>query len=126
GGMLITVDYFLTSSISSTSAFYYVGCLFPMFEEHVVAISCIGIVFLAVLNVVGIRESATVSLWMAVAALSLDFWVILCTLIRLGPAELHRIMATLHHTAGLTPRSALIGFAGAWLALSGLEAIAQL
>ncbi len=126
GGMLITVDYFLTSSISSTSAFYYVGSLFPTFEEHVVAFSCVGIVLLAVLNVVGIRESATVSLWMAVAALSIDVWVILCTLVRLGPAELHRIIVTLHHTAGLTPKNALVGFAGAWLAFSGLESIAQL
>src|SRR4026207_2119228 len=37
GGMLITVDYFLTSSISATSAFYYVGSVFPFFEQHVVA-----------------------------------------------------------------------------------------
>jgi amino acid transporter len=126
GGMLITVDYFLTSSISSTSAFYYAGSLFPIFEEHVVAFSCVGIVSLAMLNVVGIRESAAVALCMAVAALSVDAWVILCTLFRLGPAEFHRIMATLHHTEGLTPRGALIGFAGAWLAFSGLESIAQL
>ena len=83
-------------------------------------------VFLAMLNVVGIRESASVALCMAVAALSVDAWVILCTLFRLGPAEFHRIMATLHHTEGLTPRGALIGFAGAWLAFSGLESIAQL
>ena len=72
GGMLITVDYFLTSSISATSAFYYLGSLVPYFESHVVAFSCLGIFLLAGLNVIGIRESATVSLWMAAAALAID------------------------------------------------------
>jgi amino acid transporter len=61
GGMLITVDYFLTSSISATSAFYDVGSVLPFFEQHVVAFACAGILFLAILNVVGIGESATVS-----------------------------------------------------------------
>ncbi len=126
GGMLITVDYFLTSSISATSAFYYVGSLLPFFEQHVVAFACTGILFLAILNVVGIRESATVSLWMAAAALSIDAWVILCTLWHLGLDGMWRLVGTLRHTAGLTPRGALIGFAGAWLAFSGLESIAQL
>ncbi|MBI2963731.1 MAG: universal stress protein [Deltaproteobacteria bacterium] len=126
GGMLITVDYFLTSSISATSAFYYVGSVFPYFEEHVVAFSCLGILSLALLNIVGIRESATVALWMAVAALSIDAWVIACTLVHLGPAELGRLVASLRHTEGLSLRGALIGFSGAWLAFSGLESIAQL
>jgi len=126
GGMLITVDYFLTSSISATSAFYYVGSLVPIFEDHVVAFSCIGLLFLAMLNVVGIRESATVSLWMAVAALAIDLWVIGAVLAHLGPNDMQRIIATLRHTEGLTMRHAFVGFAGAWLAFSGLESIAQL
>jgi amino acid transporter len=126
GGMLITVDYFLTSSISATSAFYYAGSVLPLFEQHVVAFSCAGILLLAVLNVVGIRESATVSLWMAVAALSIDAWVILLTLVHLGPSEIATLVGTMRHTEGLTLRSALIGFSGAWLAFSGLESIAQL
>lgn len=126
GGMLITVDYFLTSSISATSAFYYAGSLVPFFEDHVVAFACGGIVFLALLNVVGIRESATVSLWMALAALSIDLWVILRTLAHMGPQEFARVVATLRNTEGLTTRHALVGFSGAWLAFSGLESIAQL
>jgi amino acid transporter/nucleotide-binding universal stress UspA family protein len=126
GGMLITVDYFLTSSISTTSAFYYVGSVLPFFEQHVVAFSSIGIVSLAALNVVGIRESATVALWMAAAALSIDAWVIFCTLVHLGPSQIFHLVGTLRQTGGLTLRGGLIGFAGAWLAFSGLESIAQL
>ena len=126
GGMLITVDYFLTSSISATSAFYYLGSIVPYFESHVVAFACIGIFLLAGLNVIGIRESATVSLWMAVAAFAIDMWVILCALVHLGPKELAHLARMFHQMEGLSLRHGLIGFAGAWLAFSGLESIAQL
>src|ERR1051325_2965664 len=123
GGMLITVDYFLTSSISATSAFYYLGSIVPFFEEHVVAFSCLGICLLAGLNVIGIRESATVALWMAVAALAIDAWVIVCALAHLGPKEFAHIGRMVQEMRGLSVRHALIGFSGAWLAFSGLASI---
>jgi len=126
GGMLITVDYFLTSSISATSAFYYLGSIVPYFEEHVVAFACLGIFLLAGLNVIGIRESATVALWMAIAALLIDTWVILCALAHLGPKEFAHIGRMIHDMQGLSVSHALVGFSGAWLAFSGLESIAQL
>ena len=127
GGMLITVDYFLTSSISATSAFYYVGSIFPTFEHHVVLLAAIGICALGLLNIVGIRESATVSLWMAIAALTVDLWIVAQTLYVVGPRAsfvlVREIFANLNE---LEPKAALIGFSGAWLAFSGLESIAQL
>ncbi len=126
GGMLITVDYFLTSSISATSAFYYLGSVLPVLEDYVVLCSCVGILLLATLNVVGIRESATVALWMAAAALSIDTWVILKTVFHLGPSGMVDLFHRLHAVEGLTAQHALIGFAAAWLAFSGLESIAQL
>lgn len=126
GGMLITVDYFLTSSISATAAFYYVGSVFPIFEDYVVAFSCLGIVSLALLNIVGIRESATVSLWMAVAALSIDLWVIAKTIAHLGPSGFALLAQSLHRAQKLTLHEGLVGFSAAWLAFSGLESIAQL
>src|SRR4026209_1931003 len=59
GGMLITVDYFLTTAISAVSGFHYIGSAFSALDQHVLLLSCIGIAVLAVLNIVGIRESAT-------------------------------------------------------------------
>ena len=126
GGVLITSSYFLTSSISTTSAFYYVGSLVPIFEDHVVAFSCLGIALLAGLNVIGIRESATVSLWMAVAALGVDIWVIGTAIWKIGFAEVIELIRRASTVEGLTTQRALIGFSGAWLAFSGLESIAQL
>jgi amino acid transporter len=76
GGMLITVDYFLTTAISSVSGFQYVGSVFPFLDPHIVLLSCIGVVVLAALNIIGIRESATVSLVMACAAFIVDMIVI--------------------------------------------------
>jgi len=35
GGMLIIVDYFLTSAISSVSAFQYIGTVMPAIGHHV-------------------------------------------------------------------------------------------
>ena len=126
GGMLITVDYFLTSSISATSAFYYVGSVFPAFESHVVLLAACGIFALGILNVVGIRESATVSLWMAIAALTVDLWIIAQVLYVIGPKAFVLVREVFAHVGELEPKAALIGFSGAWLAFSGLESIAQL
>jgi len=126
GGVLITSSYFLTSSISTTSAFYYVGSLVPIFEEYVVAFSCLGIALLAGLNVIGIRESATVSLWMAGAALAVDAWVIGAVLVATGFEDTIALFERARTIEGLTVDRALVGFSGAWLAFSGLESIAQL
>ena len=126
GGMLITVDYFLTSSISTTSAFYYVGSVLPVFEGYVVPFACLGIVFLAVLNIVGIRESATVSLCMAGAAFTIDIWVVGQTVAHLGIPGILELFHSLREARELGAREILIGFSAAWLAFSGLESIAQL
>src|SRR5688572_31617706 len=77
GGMLITTSYFLTAAISSVSAFHYVGSVLPFFDDHIVLLACCGLVALAMLNLVGIRESATVALAMAGTALIVDFIVII-------------------------------------------------
>ena len=36
GGMLITVDYFLTTAISAVSGFQYLGSAFPILDAHIV------------------------------------------------------------------------------------------
>ena len=65
GGMLITVDYFLTTAISAVSGFQYIGSVFPSLDNYILILSCIGVGILAALNIIGIRESATAALIMA-------------------------------------------------------------
>ena len=60
GGMLITVDYFLTASISAVSGFHYLASIFEGITPFIVPLSCVGLGFLAFLNIVGIRESAKI------------------------------------------------------------------
>jgi amino acid transporter len=62
GGMLITTSYFFTAAISAVSAFHYVGSALPFLDAHVVLSACFGLIALAILNIVGIRESATAAL----------------------------------------------------------------
>jgi len=92
GGMLITVDYFLTSAISSVSGMQYLGSLFPFVDTHIVLLSTSALLLLAVVNLIGIRESAVLSLVMACTALVVDLVVIGITLTYTGPPEWSTIL----------------------------------
>src|SRR5581483_10232817 len=126
GGLLITVDYFLTSAISSVSGVQYLASVIPLFEAHIVLLSTSALFFLAVINIIGIRESAMLSLVMATAALVVDLVVIGIPLLFIGPPEWHVIVSHLQLGRELTFPTFLVGFSGAWLAFSGLESISQL
>src|SRR6266536_1596888 len=126
GGMLIIVDYFLTTAISAVSGFQYVGSVFPFLDNHVVLLSCTGVGILAVLNIIGIRESATASLVMACAAFVIDIIVIGAALVSLDASQWRTILTHLGTGKELSSYELLVGFAAAWLAFSGLESISQL
>jgi amino acid transporter len=126
GGMLITVDYFLTSAISSVSGMQYLGSLFPFIDAHIVLLAVCALGFLAIVNIIGIRESAMLSLFMACAALLVNLVVIGFTLAYIGPPEWQAIVSHLQFGDKLTLSTFLVGFGSAWLAFSGLESISQL
>lgn len=126
GGLLISVDYFLTSSISALSGIHYLADLLPWFEHHVVALSAAVLILLAIVNTIGIRESAALSFVMAIAALSSSLVVIGAVLLHSGNVEWSLVRENLGQVSNVTPTAFLIGFSGAWLAFSGLESISQL
>jgi len=126
GGMLITVDYFLTTAISSVSGFQYIGSAFPAIDSYIVLLSCAGVGILAALNVIGIRESATVSLAMACAALAVDLIVIGAAFWSMDAQQWQTVMNHLSKGSEINTSELLVGFAAAWLAFSGLESISQL
>ena len=76
GGLLITIGYFVTSAISSVAGIHYLGSVVPYFEEHVVALAVAILLLLAIVNTIGIRESAMLSLVMASAAVLVDLFVV--------------------------------------------------
>ena len=126
GGFLILVSYFFTIAISAVSGLHYLATIVPVIEGSLVPWTICVLLFLATVNVVGIRESAMLSLTMAVAALVVDLVVIGVTFISIGPPEWAVLTQHLHYAEDLSLQTFLVGFAGAWLAFSGLESISQL
>ncbi len=126
GGMLITVDYFLTTAISAVSGFQYIGSAFPSIDAHIVLASCMGIGLLAALNIVGIRESATVALVMAAASFLVDLVVMGVAFVKMDASQWHHVVGKMEMSKGISSYELVVGFASAWLAFSGLESISQL
>ena len=126
GGMLIIVDYFLTTAISAVSGFQYIGSAFPWIDPHIVLASCMGIGVLAALNIVGIRESAMVSLVMACASFFVNLAVMGAAFFRMDASQWYDVVGKLGMVKGISSYELVVGFASAWLAFSGLESISQL
>jgi amino acid transporter len=128
GGMFILVDYFLTSAISSLSGIQYFQTLVPALSPTVIQliITLMLLALLGTLNWYGIRESAIVSAGIAVAAFISDIVILLLLFLKVPPAVLGRVFRTMLSGHNLTAPLVLTGFAGAFLAFSGLESISQL
>src|SRR5205809_280016 len=119
GGMLITVDYFLTTAISAVSGFQYVGSVFPTLDAHVVLLSCAGVGVLAALNIIGIRESAAVALVMACASFVVNLVVIGSAVTTMDSNQWHAVLSRMGTGHNISLYDLLVGFASAWLAFSG-------
>jgi amino acid transporter/nucleotide-binding universal stress UspA family protein len=126
GGMLITVDYFLTTAISTVSGFQYIGSVFSGVDNHIVLLSCAGVGILAALNIIGIRESATVALVMASTAFSVNLLVIGFAVVTMNAEQWQNVLSHLSLRKEVSSYELLVGFSAAWLAFSGLESISQL
>jgi len=126
GGLLISIGYFLTSAISSVSGIHYLASLWPFFDDHVVALASATLLILAIVNTIGIRESATMALVMAIAAFTVNLALVVVVLYRMGDPELELVQSTMTLAKHLDGSTFLIGFSTAWLAFSGLESISQL
>ncbi len=125
GGMLITVDYFLTTAISSVSGVQYFASLAPI-GGWIVPTVVLALLALGTLNGIGIKESASVTLAVALLALVIDVVVVTVVGLQLSAHDWHRIFTGLIRAKDLGLKEAVTGFAGAWLAFSGLESISQL
>jgi len=126
GGMLIIVDYFLTAALSSTSGFHYLASVLPGIAPYVTPLAIVGLGVLAILNIVGIKESATVALTMAVAAFAANIVLVVLVSVRMTPEQWWTIWQQASQIGQLDWRRVLIGYGGAWLAFSGLESLNQL
>src|SRR6266487_3132013 len=126
GGMFILVSYFLTAAISCLAAIQYFSVVFPAIGPGILEITIGVLVLLGLLNWVGISESAKVSLVGALIAFVSDLAIIWTVFTHIPITEMPSLFARMFAHEALTPASILVGFAGAFLAFSGLESISQL
>jgi len=126
GGMFILVDYFLTAAISSLSGIQYFTDVLPAIKPYVLFITIAAVALLGLLNWWGVRESATVSATVALIAFASDVAILVEVFTHVPVAHLLSIVAIIFQGRHLAPTALLIGFAGSFLAFSGLESISQL
>jgi hypothetical protein len=119
------VDYFLTSAISSLSGLIYFSTIFKAVTPYVLPVTVIVVILLGMLNFWGIKESASVSAAIAVAALASDLVILLVVVINVPFPTIGLVFVKIF-SGGLGGLALLTGFSGAFLAFSGLESISQL
>ncbi len=126
GGILICVDYFLTGALSSVSGFQYLAAEFPRLAPYIAPAACSALVALGLLNYVGVRESAVLTVVLAVGSLAMNVIVMGVVVIRLDGPHWHLVMQQFSAVGSLKPWTILVGFGSSWLAFSGLESISQI
>ncbi|HLJ34449.1 MAG TPA: APC family permease [Ktedonobacteraceae bacterium] len=126
GGMFILVDYFLTAAISCLSGMLYLSVVVPAIGPFALWITVCILVLLGILNWVGISESAKVSLVGAVIAFASDVAILVTVFTHISFGYFLSLFGQMFQGKALTPVAILIGFAGSFLAFSGLESISQL
>lgn len=126
GGMLILVDYFLTAALSSLSGLTYFEVVVPGIGPLVLWVTIVVLALLGLLNWWGIKESAGVSAVAAIVALISDLAVLLMVFTKVPLPEILHLFREVFASRSLTGLTLLQGFAGSFLAFSGLESISQL
>lgn len=126
GGMFILVDYFLTAAISALSGLIYLSVVAPSLKPVILPVTVVALVALALLNLVGISASAEATAVFASLAAVSQLVVVVAVAVHVGPGHLLATIPRAFSGPRLTPVTVLTGYAGAFLAFSGLESIAQL
>jgi amino acid transporter/nucleotide-binding universal stress UspA family protein len=126
GGILICVDYFLTGAISSVTSLDYIAGRLPQLEPWIVEGACAALVFLGLLNMIGIRESATLTAFLAVSSLLVNLVVLAVVSVKLDAGQWQLVWHQFTSVGTLPTGQILVGFASSWLAFSGLESISQI
>jgi len=126
GGMFILVDYFLTAAISCLSGMLYLSVVVPVFAPSTLELSIGVLLLLGLLNWFGVSESAKVSLGGALIAFLSDIALLVTVFLHLSFSQFLALFPHMFAQQKLTLPSLLVGFAGSFLAFSGLESISQL
>ena len=127
GGSLL-VDYILTVAVSISAGTDALTSAFPQLHQYKVLIACILVVFITILNLRGVTESASVlayPVYLFVLALVILIGVGLWHMVSgQAPADLHTPIGTVV-PGGITLFLLLRAFSSGCSALTGVEAISN-
>src|SRR5207248_2412253 len=126
GGMFILVDYFLTAALSCLSGVLYFSIVVPAIGSFVLWAAIGILILLGILNWIGISESARVSLVGAIIAFVSDLAVLFTVFTHISFPYFLSLFPKMFEGHVFTTATLLTGFAGSFLAFSGLESISQL
>src|SRR5438552_4847923 len=126
GGMFILVDYFLTAALSCLSGVLYFSVVVPAIGPIFVWLAIGILILLGILNWIGISESARVSLVGAIIAFVSDLAVLFTVFTHISFPYFLSLFPKMFEGHVFTTATLLTGFAGSFLAFSGLESISQL
>src|SRR6266487_1326194 len=126
GGMFILVDYCLTAAISCLSGMLYLSVVVPALVPFTLEMSIGVLLLLGLLNWFGVSESAKVSLVGALIAFLSDIALLVTVFMHLSLSQFLALFPYMFAHQKLTLPALLVGFAGSFLAFSGLESISQL
>jgi amino acid transporter len=126
GGLLILADYFLTAGLSATSGVIYLSVVILPLAPYIIVGAIAALLLLGALNVIGIVSSAEVTAFFAIAAAVTQLSVVVAVIVVFGPARIWADFGEVFAGPHLSTADIMVGYAGAFLAFSGLESIAQL
>ena len=130
GAALIT-DYILTVSVSVTSGVQQIASAAPGVGPWIVELSVGFIVFIAVINLRGVRESATAFAWPTYLFVFSVLAMVATVLVKLAVGTLHTGTASFAHTGIKTEVNAfgillvLKAFSNGAVSLTGIEALSN-
>lgn len=124
--MFILVDYFLTAAISCLSGMLYLSVVVPALIPFTLEMTIGVLLLLGLLNWFGVSESAKVSLVGALIAFLSDVALLVTVFMHLSFPQFLALFPQMFAGQKLTLPALLVGFAGSFLAFSGLESISQL
>lgn len=119
GALLLVADYVVTASLSSISAFFYLRDAFPdLGVEHPAIWAIASLTVIGLLNVVGPKHSGSLAIFLAAPVFLVVLTLVISVIPHLGAATIH--------TPTTSPSDTWLIFVGIILALSGVEAIANM
>jgi amino acid transporter/nucleotide-binding universal stress UspA family protein len=125
-GALMVSAYLLTIALATVTAMHYLATINPFWPDRAYASSLVAILVLGVLSWSGPRLIAKLAFLAAIAAVASHAWLFWTVVKGLPPSAWAEMVTEVARLRDFSLTDLASGFAGAWLAYSGLESLGQL